>query len=81
MTIEQLKRGRELAQNIEDLKENLENWQRAAAFDGWALSLASENRASIRVKSEFVNFTLLRTVTISSLEEAIRKAEAELAAL
>ena len=80
MTDEQLKRGQELKSDIDRLKDRIEYWEKARGVTEIRLhylnAYPSETR-SFADEGYYINFEVLKTLTLQSMRDRLEKLEKE----
>lgn len=74
MTTEQLQNGAKLAEKIEKLEAQLLGWKTAKRFYYQTISLYSETGSCYdKINPEYVNFEVLKTLTIARIEKELNE--------
>ena len=80
MNDEQLKRGQELKSEIDKLKNEIEYWEKAECIVEirmqYTTAYPSESR-SVADDGRYVNFDVLKTLTLQSMRTELEKLEKE----
>lgn len=79
MTIEQLTKGNELISKIKDLKMNLEVWEKCDSFCFHSISLSVEKERSgeYRADLKYIDFDVLKKITIADLMKRLNQSTKE----
>lgn len=80
MTDEQLKKGQELKSKITRLKKRVEYWECADGISEIDISypeIYPSGSNTFRDKGEYVDFEVLRTLTLQSMRTELKKLEKE----
>lgn len=75
MTNEQLKNGAKLAEQIGALEAQLDGWKRATRFTYENVTLYSkdDNQSIDKIKTSFIDFDVMKTLTIARIEKELSK--------
>lgn len=74
MTNEQLQNGAKLAEKIDALEAQLEGWKRATRFMYENVTLyCKEGRVFDKIKTSFIDFDVMKTLTIARIEKELSK--------
>lgn len=79
MTNEQLQNGAKLAEQIGALEAQLEGWKRATRFTYENVTLYSkgDNRSFDKIKTAYIDFEVLKTLTIARIEKELNELKTE----
>lgn len=79
MTNEQLQNGAKLAEQIGALEAQLEGWKRATRFtyDNVTLYSKGDDRSFDKIKSAYIDFEVLKTLTIARIEKELNELKTE----
>lgn len=81
MNNEQLKRGNEIESELQFLKEERDFWTQSTKFDSNIIDVRAEHQYIGRVKTRFIDFGIVRTLTLETLNKRITELENEFSAL
>lgn len=75
MTTEQLENGAKLAEQIGALEAQLEGWKRATRFTYEQITLYSkgDGRSFDKMKTAYIDFDVLKTLTIARIEKELNE--------
>lgn len=75
MTTEQLENGAKLAERIGALEAQLEGWKRATRFTYKRIALYSkgDDRSFDQMKTAYIDFDVLKTLTIARIEKELNE--------
>lgn len=75
MTTEQLENGAKLAEQIGALEAQLEGWKRATRFTYAQITLYSkgDDRSFDKMKTAYIDFDVLKTLTIARIEKELNE--------
>lgn len=75
MTTEQLENGAKLAEQIGALEAQLEGWKRATRFTYERITLYSkgDDRSFDKMKTAYIDFDVLKTLTIARIEKELNE--------
>ena len=75
MTTEQLENGAKLAEQIGALEAQLEGWKRATRFTYEQITLYSkgDDRSFDKMKTAYIDFDVLKTLTIARIEKELNE--------
>lgn len=75
MTTEQLENGAKLAEQIGALEAQLEGWKRATRFTYVQITLYSkgDDRSFDKMKTAYIDFDVLKTLTIARIEKELNE--------
>lgn len=79
MNTDQLQRGKELTEKLATFKSNLQTWEDCKALQ--EIKVRKSNGYCDFVNTDYIDFDLLKTITIASLSKKIKEAQAEFDAL
>jgi len=73
MTNEQLKNGAKLAEQIGALEAQLDGWKRATRFtyDNVTLYSKGDNQSFDKIKTSYIDFEVMKTLTIARIEKEL----------
>lgn len=79
MTNEQLQNGAKLAEQIGVLEAQLEGWKRATRFTYENITLYSkgDDRSFDKIKAAYIDFEVLKTLTIARIEKELNELKTE----
>lgn len=79
MTNEQLQNGAKLAEQIGALEAQLEGWKRATRFTYNNVTLYSkgDDRSFDKIKTAYIDFEVLKTLTIARIEKELNELKTE----
>lgn len=79
MTNEQLQNGAKLAEKIGALEAQLEGWKRATRFTYENVTLYSkgDNQSFDRIKTSYIDFDVMKTLTIARIEKELNELKTE----
>ena len=79
MTNEQLQNGAKLAEQIGALEAQLEGWKRATRFmyENVTLFCKEDGRVFDKIKTSFIDFDVMKTLTIARIEKDLNKLKTE----
>lgn len=76
MTTEQLQNGAKLAEQIEHLETQLEGWKAAERFSYQCINLyvpSQGGRQLDKIETKYVDFEVLKTLTIARIEKELNE--------
>lgn len=75
MTNEQLQNGAKLAEKINALEAQLEGWKRATRFmyENVTLYCEEDGRVFDKIKTSFIDFDVMKILTIARIEKELSK--------
>lgn len=79
MTNEQLQNGAKLAEKIGALEAQLEGWKRAIRFtyDYVTLYSKGDDRSFDKIKTSYIDFDVMKTLTIARIEKELNELKTE----
>lgn len=79
MTNEQLQNGTKLAEQIGALEAQLEGWKRATCFTYQTITLYSkgDDRSFDKMEAKYIDFEVLKTLTIARIEKELNELKTE----
>lgn len=79
MTNEQLQNGAKLAEQIGALEAQLEGWKRATRFtyDNVTLYSKGDDRSFDEIKTSYIDFDVMKTLTIARIEKELNELKTE----
>lgn len=77
MTNEQLQNGAKLAEQIGALEAQLEGWKRATRFTYDNVTLYSNDGNFDKIKTSYIDFDVMKTLTIARIEKELNKLKTE----
>lgn len=79
MTNEQLQNGAKLAEQIGALEAQLEGWKRATRFTYENVTLYSKGdaRSFDKIKASYIDFDVMKTLTIARIEKELNELKTE----
>lgn len=76
MTEERLKKANELSENIKMYQKEIKSWEMAKNFTGRKISLKSDD-TDYEVKTNFINFEVMKALTLDRLKKDLDALETE----
>lgn len=76
MTEERLKKANKLSENIKMYQKEIKSWEMANSFIGRILSLRSDDR-DYEIKTNFINFEVMKALTLDRLKKDLDALETE----
>lgn len=76
MTEERLKKSNELSGKIKKYQREIDFWEKAVRFRSDDLALRSDNIA-YEVKTEYIDFEVMKTLTLARLKKELEVLETE----
>lgn len=77
MNDKQLEKGTELKAKIDLLKDEHKSWTDSTQFYSVVIKISHENSGYLTVSTDYVNFKVLRTMTLMAIEEELTKLKYE----
>lgn len=79
MTNEQLQNGAKLAEKIGALEAQLEGWKRATHFmyENVTLYSKGDDRSFDKIKTSYIDFDVMKTLTIARIEKELNELKTE----
>lgn len=79
MTNEQLRNGAKLAEQIGALEAQLDGWKRATCFAYENVTLYSEGKHQCfdKIKTSYIDFDVMKTLTIARIEKELNELKTE----
>lgn len=79
MTNKQLQNGAKLSEQIGALEAQLEGWKRATRFtyDNVTLYSKGDDRSFDKIKTAYINFEVLKILTIACIEKELNELKTE----
>jgi hypothetical protein len=79
MTNEQLRNGAKLAEQIGALEAQLDGWKRATRFTYENVTLYSEGEHQCfdKIKTSYIDFDVMKTLTIARIEKELNELKTE----
>lgn len=77
MNDKQLEKGTELKAKIDFLKDEHKSWTDSTQFYSVVIKISQENSGYLTVSTDYVNFKVLRTMTLMAIEEELTKLKHE----
>lgn len=79
MTNEQLQNGAKLAEKIGALEAQLEGWKRATRFtyENITLYCKGDDRSFDKIKTSYIDFDVMKTLTIARIEKELNELKTE----
>lgn len=81
MTNEQLNNGKVLAENIEKLEAQLAGWEYSTGFSYQTTTLSANvngnNRTLDKLETKYIDFEVLKTLTISRIKKELNELKTE----
>lgn len=76
MTEERLKKANELLERIKEYQKEINFWEKAIRFRGDEVALRSDN-IGYEVKTKYIDFEVMKTLTLSRLKKELEVLETE----